>query len=966
MPNKVINSEYYTNPIYFGCDQYSDDIVNYFLYEAWDKSFSRGLYRQKEFDKEMRRSVDTADFIHDIKLNSRLKIPVRAYIMKLDKFRLPIGNKKRFINQYGNFNRPVSLRSIMMDGKTFTHSIFCTMGDYGFLDLYFYPTPYGYTYLVYLPTFVPTDRFPNDENELWETFETTTPTRAGVFTSEQFENFQKDHVNITIQWTKHGDIYRNSGILNNFINLANGMITLPRQQSNVAKFLESDSDSNSWDILITDHSGIHSKCYMRTVGTLESIDEKQVVFKVASISFTATALNNATGTIYAIKRPNRVSCIYYEHINNLLPIFQVNTIKSPLSHYNYLISKLELVSKRFEKTDILDIEPTFYPNVLDLSNTPWFEDGQDLAIEIFERPVKDATCKFDNPIENYMAAVGNKYTTIVVDSLLCPPVIADYQTDLAPNAEAYPYDSSPFWGNIRGYYLNMLNDICNDDPMRLKDLQIRLNQINKRFTTKSGTPEELKFTSEYVMDNSELAVVRKDDTTHFTEPHGMFRYTTDEPDSAALVYMNGILQEIDLNYYCTGFEYLYLPKSKIDMGMARYETEDDKITAKPITIDAFPRYTTLYHPNVHQLLNLYDTTERKPLFEGVVSKRGFSIDDLIFYDPNSMEYLDKSKFHFGAFTTEYLVKHERRDEVVMLDKARSVEYLLTNLGEVYRTMDLQEIILKLGDYEVDFKKLVDETPGGLSVISSKEHPAGSLTVGIRDESLIGTDIMCQVSTRLENRVFNGIDIINNNNLIMWRHYGLANDPRKVEVYHNGVLLRPSEYQLVFPTKLNGTLIVNLDPIKNFISPSSRINVVILPIPFITKEYVLKDNMVRSYNFVTHEYNPVMNVFNFQATGIQMYELAPSTEGLFSEVIDFDSSRVFVNGQRLAYQDKKDIKLVNQFYIDDSINTRVFSMDYPIDTWTNTLLTVKYPARGIDIYKMNKLAMQNMQQSLINL
>jgi len=960
------NSEYYENPIYFGSDQYSDDVINYFLYTAWDKSFSRNVYRQQEFDKQMRRSIDVADFTRDVRLNTRLKLPVRAFVLKLDGFRLPIGNKKRFINQYGNFNKPIAMRSIMLDGKTFTHSIFCTLDKYAYLDLYFLPTTYGYTYLVYLPVFTPTDRVVKDDNEIYETFETTTPTPAGVWTDTQFKQFQENHSKLVIQWTRHGDIYRAGGTLRNYVNTTDGTITLPRVKSQVANFVENDYDSNSWDILITDGSGIHSKCYMRCVGVLDSIDNDKVVFKVPSPSFVATATRNAVGMIYAIKRPTRVSCIYYEHIDNLVPIFQIDTISSPISQYSYLISELQWVDKRCLNTDILDIEPRFYPNVIDLTNTPWYADGKNLIIEIFERPIKDATCKFDNPIQNYMNAVGKYYPSIVTDAMQCPPVIADYTSTLPPTAEDYPYDTSPYWGNIRGYYLNILNDVCNDDPMRLKDLQKYLNAKNKKFTTKSGTPADLKFTSEYVMDNSKYAVVQKDDTTHFTEPHGMFRYTTDAQDSGALVYMNGILQKIELNYYCAGFEYLYLPKSKIDMGMARYTTTEEMDLAKPITIDAFPRYTTLYHPNIYQSLMYDDTTERKPLFEDVVSKKGFSIDDLIFYDNNTMEYIDKSKFHYGVLTDQYIVKHERRDEVVMLDKARSVEYLLTSLGEVYRTMDVQEIILKEADFEIDMSNLVAKDPAGLSVISSKEHTPGTLTVGIKDPSMVGTEIIAQVSTRLENREFSGLDIIQNNNLILWKHFNMSNDPRKAEVYHNGVLLRPSEYRLVYPSKLGGTLIVDLNPIRNFISPNSRINVVILPVAFDTYEYVLKDNMVRSYNFVTHQYNPVMNIFNFNPSGIEMYELAPKPNGKFSELIDFETSRVFINGQRLAYKDNDDLKLINQFYISHMINYRVSQMDYPLETWSNAVLTVKSPARGTDIYKMNKYMMQNMQQSLINL
>ena len=958
----IPNHEFYVDPVFFACDQYDDNVINFFLYTAWDKSFSRTMARQREYAATMARTIPLTDFAVDIKLNSKLKIPARSLTCRLDGFRLPITHKKRFVKIYGNFNKAVAMKSIMQDGKTFAFSMDCSIGNYGFLDLYFYPTLYNYTYLVLIPTFVPTEISTSDENEIFETFDTTAPRAAGSITNEQIVTLQELGAKLTVQWTRHGNVYRIPGRISSYVNIDAGHIQLPVERSKFATFTMQDTDRNSWDLYITDNSQAGQYMYARGISSIIDINDEFVTFELPSAGFGQRVSQVLNGSIYAIHRPTRQSCLIYKNESTTAPIFQLKDLVNPVNPVNYLISLYDAGTTRRLQTEILQTEPRFFPNIIDLSSTQWA--NHDLMIEAYEIPVKDSTCLFDNPIGNYMDSVGDQYASIITDAERCPDPIAEYTTTLAPNAGTYPWDESPFKGNIRAYFLNMLNDVCQDNPMMYKLLQQYVDRINKRFTTRSGSPDSLKFTREYVMSNYDLAIVQKDDTTHFEEYHGMFRMTAEQEDAPALVYVNGSLQKVSLFYSKTGFVYMYYPKRLMDDAMMRYENKAQIAQASPVTIDAFPAYSRR-GDNLHQVLRWNSTNDLKTLFENSNVRDGVSIDDLVFYNNVSNEYIPKDKFKFIVLVNEYVYSHERGDEVVLLDKAHSIEYMLTALGELYQTMNLQEIILREAKHPVDLETFTSWQQDGITAISNKELPLGTIQVGIKDNELLGQDIICAPINRYEEREFGGDQLILNNYVVEYKQYGFPQDARRVEVYLDGELIYPSMYDIQFPNAFNGTMKINLARIQEKISPLVKVTVVLLPKPFVWKEYELTDDKIREYNFVTNEYSETRDNFTGPSTGLTVYELAPNRNAKYSELLDFKNARVFLNGMRFAYQDIDNIQLINAMYFDDDAVVRASLLDKPIRQWVGVKVLIKYPARDVDMYKMNRLMMGNMQQRIID-
>lgn len=958
----IPNHEFYVDPVFFACDQYSDDVINYFLYTAWDKSFSRTMHRQREFANTMARTIPLTSFTVDVKLNSKLKIPARSLTYRADGFHLPITDKKRFVKLYGNFNKPIAMKTMMQDGKTFAFSMDCSIGNYGFLDLYFYPTLYNYTYLVLIPTFVATTVTSEDENEIYETFDTTNPRAAGSITNEQITNLQALGAKLTVQWTRHGNVYRIAGRVSNYVNVDAKHIQLPIDRSKFASFMMRDIDRNSWDLYITDNNQSGQYLYARAVSSVIDVNENMITFELPSEGFGQRVNQVIVGSIYAIHRPTRQSCLIYKHDTGLAPIFQLKDLVNPVNPVNYLISLYDSGTTRKLQTEILQTEPRYFPNIIDLTSTTWA--GNDLMIEAFEIPVRDSACCFENPAGNYMESVGDAYASVVTDLDLCPNAIANYSTSLAPNADAYPWDTSSFKRNIRGYFLNMLNDICQDNPMMYKHLQIFLDDLNKRFTTRSGTPDSLKFTREYVMSNYDLAVVQKDDTTHFEEQHGMFRMTTTQEDAPALLYLNGRLQKVTLFYPKTGFEYMYFPKRLVDEGMTRYADKAEINRAKPITIDAFPSYSRR-GDNLHQILRWSSPDDLKTLFENSNARDGVSIDDLVFYNNISNEYIPKESFKFIVLVNEYVYSHERGDEVVLLDKAHSTEYMLTSLGELYQTMNFQEIILRDAKHPVDLDSFTSWQQDGINAISNKELPLGTIQVGIKDVTLLGQDIVCAPVNRYEEREFSGASLIPNNYILEYKQFNFPRDIRRVEVYLDGELIYPDMYTVQFPDAYNGTMKIDLSLIQEKISPLVTVTVVLLPKPFVWKQYELTDGRLKENNFVTNAYSEIRNDFTGAPSGLVMYQLDPDRDAKYSELLDFKNARVFLNGMRFAYEDRDDIHLTNMMYFDDDAIVRASKLDKPIQQWNGVRVLIKYPARDVDMYRMNRLMMKNMQQSIID-
>lgn len=955
------NSEFYRNEVYFGCNQYSDKIINHFLYSAWDKSYSRCLYRQKEYSSTMCRTIPLSNFVVDGKLNNKLKIPARSFTCKLNGFSLPIADKKRFVQRYGNFNKAVALKDVMRDGQTFSFSLDCSIGIYGYLDLYIYPTVFNYSYLIIIPTFVATDMYPQDENEIYETFESNTPTPAGRLTVDKIRSMIELGYKLTIQWTRHGEVHRFYGRFDSLITKGATQITLPKNA--FASFTKRDTDSNSWDIYVTDTSAQGVFLFMRFVSSVIRITNDTIVFSIPSTEISNYILRNITGSIYAIHRPTRKACLYYEHQLDLAPIFELEDLSAPATQMNYLISEIDSTKKTKMQTEILDTIPEFYPNVINLTGTQW--DGKNLLIETYERPKQDATCFFENPIQNYMDSVGSDYASVIVNPYKTPAVLQGYHPSLNPTLEGYDYLTSPYKGNIRGYYLNVLNDVCQDNPIMYKYLQRTIDDMNKKFSTRSGSPSYLKFNNNYVMDNSALAVVKEDETTHFAEMQGILRYTTEEEDTPALFYVNGALEKITLSYYHAGFQYLYIAKSIVDSEMEKY-TDDTQIEkCKPLTVDAFPKYSRSSSSNFQETHRFYSIGEMQTLFEGITSRTNISLNDIIFYVNGTMEYIDLSQLSFGFLANEYLLDHENADETVLLDKTTSAEFLMTVYSEIYRTLDTQEIVLRNADVSISMDDYIASLPNGVESIANKDFALGTLQIGIKDPKLIGVDIVAAVGNRFDNREISGISVISADHKIVYTKYYAPKDKRRIEVYMDGKLLNGEEYELQFPTQLGGDLIIDLSVIMNQISPESKFNVVVLPIPFETLEYKLTDSTMKTFNFITNEYNRDMNIFNGAETGITLYELAPDPSAKASQILDFKNSRMFLNGMRFAYEEDDSIKLVNTLTLREDDLTRALMLRIPTEVLGNSTVTIKYPCRDMDIYKMNGLAMNGLQQTMIS-
>ena len=280
-------------------------------------------------------------------------------------------------------------------------------------------------------------------------------------------------------------------------------------------------------------------------------------------------------------------------------------------------------------------------------------------------------------------------------------------------------------------------------------------------------------------------------------------------------------------------------------------------------------------------------------------------------------------------------------------------------------MNAQEIILRNEDINIPLDDYLSWQGGGLESVSNKEFPIGTLTVGIKDPSLIGVDIVVAIVNRYDNREFDGKTIIEQDHKVIFRKYNAQLDPRRIEVYFDGRLLSSKEYIINFPSAVGGDMIIDLNPIRVQISPTSVVRVVVLPLPFETIEWNLRDSNTRDYNFITHAYRPDRNNFTGEATGITMYELAPDVVATASQVIDYPNSRIFINGMRFAYEDRDDIQLSNMFYLTDVERYRGSTLKNPVEVWSTSTMTVKYPARDADIYKMNRLILQNMQQRMID-
>lgn len=952
------NQEYYSPAFYFGCDQYNDKVITDFMYRWWDKSYTRSRTRQREFSEYMSRTIPLISFRRDSALNQKLKIPARTYTYRMNDFKLPIVDKKLFIKKYGNFNKAIALKTILQDKQVFGFGIDCSIGQYGFPDLYLYPTVYNYTYAMIIPI---STTGVVDDYEIYNNFDGNNLNAARI-TQAAYDNLLVSGAKVTIQWVRHGSVYRAQGRLLTYINTVAHTITLPISSA-LVKYASDPADMNSWDCFITDRANtMGTYLYARGVCQLKQVTRDSMVFTTPSSAFETYVMTNATGSIYMIHRPTRVAIAQYQNDLTTSPIFRLE-IPNPVNEPNYLISKFDRGTSRILQTEVLDMMPSYYPDIIDLRQTQWA--GNDLLIETYTLPYKDTMSLFDNPIQNYEDAVGSNYAAIVADPLKCPLAIRGYQTTLPNDTSSYPFGNSPVKEDIRAYKLNILNDICHDNPNAYKDLQKFIDNINKRMTYKSGGRDFLKFSDKYTMDNAEFARVEKDDTTYFDELHGYFTYSTHIEDTPSLLYVNGSLVKPTVEYFSGWASRIYYPKSKMDTAMERYTDLEEEARLEPITVEAFPYDSTRCNNSIVSNHIFNSTDEMQKLFQGLTEPEKISINDLVFYFTSTGEIIDKSKFKFSFEVDEYLIKHEDgTEDSILVDKGTPAEYFLTANSELYRTMDIQSIILQEATESIDPSEDIENLPGGYEIFYDKKFNIGDLLFGITDPLLIGVQISVTFGNGFTNREFLGPNIMENDYKVNIGGYIYGNDPRRIEVYHNGALLPEESYTIQFPTTYRGDCVIDLTPIQAQINPESVVNVIVLPMPMKTQTYTLLDGMRKRYNFFTNEYNAERNLFTGADKGITMYQLTEDPSTSDSELINFDNARVFINGMRLSYHDRDDFKIMNQFIVDQTLRDKMAKLDSPTENLSNARLTIKYPSRGLDFFKMKSQIHQTFQDKLI--
>ena len=952
------NQEYYSPAFYFGCDQYNDKVITDFMYRWWDKSYTRSKTRQREFSEHMSRTVPLTAFRRDAALNQKLKIPARTYTYRMNDFKLPIVDKKLFIKRYGNFNKAVALKSILQDKQVFGFGIDCSIGQYGFPDLYLYPTVYNYTYAMIIPT---STTGVVDDYEIYNEFEGSRMNAARI-SQNAYDSLLVSGAKLTVQWVRHGSVYRVHGRMLTYINTVAHTITVPLTSA-LIKYANDPADMNSWDCFVTDRANtMGTYLYARGVCQLKEVTKDSMVFTTPSTAFETYVMTNAAGSIYMFHRPTRVGIAQYQNDANTSPIFRLG-IPNPVNQPNYLISKFDKNTSRILQTEVLDASPSYYPDIIDLRETQWA--GNDLLIETYTLPYKDTMSIFDDPLQNYEEGVGQYYTSVVADPLKCPVAIRGYSTTLPNDTSSYPFENSPVKGDIRAYKLNILNDICHDNPNAYKDLQKFLDTINVRMTHKSGSQDYLKFSDKYTMDNSEFARVEKDDTTYFDELHGYFTYSTHIEDTPSLVYINGSLVKPTVEYFSGWASRIYYPKSKMDAAMERYTDLEEQDRLEPITVEAFPYTSSKCNNSVISSHIFNSTDEMQKLFQGLTEPEKISINDLVFYYASTGEIVDKSKLKFSFEVDEYLIKHEDgTQDSILVEKGTPIEYFLTNNSELYRTMDLQGIILQEATETIDPSEDIENIPGGYEIFYDKYFNIGDLYFGITDPLLIGVQINVTFANGFTNREFLGPAIIENEYKLSIGGYLYGDDPRKIEVYHNGALLDESKYTITMPTTYKGTCVIDLSNMSTEINPESVVNVIVLPFAMKTQKYTLLDSMRKRYNFFTNEYNAERNMFTGADKGITMYQLTEDTSTNDSELINFDRARVFINGMRVSYHDWDDFKIINQFVVDQTLRDKLAKLDKPTENLSNATLTIKYPTRGLDFFKMKSQIHQTFQDKLI--
>ncbi len=718
---------------------YSDRLLTEFLPSIKNKSYERYMEIQKNILNTIEYTGSLADFTANKDLTNQIGWPAGSIYYKLTNFELPIVNKKKFIDTFKSFTKPISLLDIIKNATIFNQAFRFVIDDLYFDCIYFIQDKYHNIYI-------------GIQNSTTLGISSTTVAKLVAKSATFF------------LWREQpASIYQTTGILSSFISDGTSAdykrVTILKSTL-LTKFPTNLKTGNTWDICMTaDATAYQSNLSYVTMGTLVTNTATTLVFEVASAFVTLISSTSSTIKLTAIHRSNRRYSYLYTSTPGTSPILNLASSGNPISSANIRLYTRDLVNvKRGKPISMKDIVPKYFPAIYDLTT---IAGSNDLLIEIVDYPDGVTNTSFENHLDALIQTVGaDTYRNNLVNGVYdAYPGIKNYD----PVNIKMDYQEFLASGvDLRRYKFDKLMKLMASDPWLYSQYVEYMDSLNFKFISEAGTPKHFKFntgiastvaggvlsgTNPIVNDNGFLAICKKDSTITFDEPNSYLKIHCDEPDAYLNVYVNGQLITPTLIDSYLNDIYVFYPVSKMVKLLQPYITAGSSAEviakAQVIIVEVFPTVSRSTADKKYDSMTFNSISEKKTIFKAYPDEE-VCLNDLVFYNSITGEYIPTSYFTMSLMTSTAKLTFNDGTTQSFTGTSDEISFLLTNASELYMTKDLVSIELSEDQTETSPVYVTNEEeygePTSIEDLIYKKFKLKDLLLGINLADLVGIEI----------------------------------------------------------------------------------------------------------------------------------------------------------------------------------------------------------------------------------
>ena len=792
----------FRNEFYFFSGMYDDSLITDFYRKICSESFDRSVLYQHNVIGRKRHSSDNnifykaklGDFIIDEKYNALASLPQGTRTLKINTLILPIHNKKNFIDSYGLKYQKVKLTDFYKKPNIFDRCISIQIGKYRVIHAHFIYNP---DKTVTVAIYNSSDGIESKYfNKIFTEYSNTEP--VWIFTDEITKMYQMNtNASTSISYIDNSDYCELKVPLSAALNTIGSPVH--------------HNATNSWDCLISSSNALGMKFLSCCTCTLKNISDGCAIFSISKKFIEYITRNMSYFLVCVINRPNRKHLIVYNYDENTSPVLNLDYADNPSGNINLEVFELD-ASTMCKGRKLYDPEFTqvYFPNIFDFSKLNI--NKNDILIEITEYEPSYTNQVMRNSIKPLIESLGTDfYTEYVVNG---------YDTSLDGkslklkqyNPKYYPisvddYLSSEYYGDIRGYFLDKIQNMIEHDPYLLESYHTWMQGINSNIVSSSGTPKTLRFGTglrgEYtgsnpIVSDTSMVSISSDDIYYFDEPHSYITYYSSGKHVPSMVYLNGKYVRPTYTKMYKGIVYIFFPVSLFATEMNKYSTRESLISASPITVDVYTDAYTSRFETPTDTINISSQNESINIFQNIDNPK-FTLSELGVYDEETGNFLGSLMdiFNINLFVSSYIINEPGFNDTAVAPSEEQVQYLLTALGEIYRTMDNKAIIVGSQKVTLSLNNFMDDlissgiiyAEDGYKSFSHKKLDFNNIRLFANNPNLIGKKVIVyNRSFKSEYRVIpDSGTLVDNKNVYTLTKFNHDNDLNRYFTFIDGKL-----------------------------------------------------------------------------------------------------------------------------------------------------------------------------------